>query len=165
MINDAVLLQTLQQLAQMPTVAAELQPGAAHSFDRGFGAVIPLLASQQDGHMPAHSAAIIRTVMSEADGVRTALKFVARQCGRSSKSPCAAVPPTADQVAAAEKAAAALLQVTVPMRTARTLPSLCGSRASKLGVEIVFLFALHEALQAHQMQLEPLCKTIKKNSP
>ena len=138
-INDAVLLQVLQQLAQVPTVALELQPGAAHSFDRGFEAVASLLASQHEGHMPwpAQAAAIIRTVMSEADGVRTALKFVARQCGRSSKSPSAAGPPTAGQVAAAEEAAAALLQVTVPKRTARTLPSLCDSRASKPGVKIV----------------------------
>ncbi len=60
--DDAVLLQALQQLAKTPTVAAELQPGAAHSFDRGFEAVYPVLASQQEDHMPARTAAIIRTV-------------------------------------------------------------------------------------------------------
>ncbi len=114
-----MLLQALQQLAQAPTVAAELQPGAAHSFDRGFEAVAAMLARRQGDHIPwpAQAAAIIRTVMSEADDVRKALKFVARQCGRSSISLCAAVHPTADQVAAAEQTAAALLEVTVSVCT------------------------------------------------
>ena len=127
-----MLLQALQQLAQVPTVAAELQPGALHSFDRGFEAVTSVLASQQGDHIPWHAeaAAIIRTVMSEADGVRTALKFVARQCGRLSMRPCAVVHPTADQVAAAEEAATALLEVTV---------SVC------MGRSFSFVFCVHHS--------------------
>ncbi len=116
--DDAVLLQALQQLAQAPTVAAELQPGAVHSFDRGFEAVAPMLASRQGDHVPwpAQAAAKIRKVISAADGVRKALNPVARHCNRSTVvSLGVAVSPAADEIAAAEEAAAALLEVTVPV--------------------------------------------------
>ncbi len=104
-----MLLQTVKKLARLPTVAVKLQPAAAHSFDRAFEPIKAMLVS---GHMPAANAAvIINTVISEANGVSNALKAAAWQCSRSLRSHGAATHPTADQIAAAEKAAAALLEV------------------------------------------------------
>lgn len=105
-------MQALQQLARVPNVAVELQPAAVHSFDRAYEPVEAMLASRQQGsHMPEHAAAIIRSAMSQADGVRKALKAAARQCNTSLDSGGAANVPTADQVAAAEVAAAAMREV------------------------------------------------------
>ena len=111
--NDAVLLQALQQLARVSDVAEELQPAAAHNFDRALKPIKAMLASiQQGSHMPQYAAAIVRSAILEADGVHKAVRSAARHCNTSSDSRGAAYVPTADQVAAAEKAAAAMLQVT-----------------------------------------------------
>ena len=114
MLSGAVLVQALQQLVKVPAVAVELQPAAAHSFDRAFEHVEAMLASsQRRGHMSAYTAVIIRTALAEANDVRKALKAVARQCRQSPANLSAAAHPTADHIAAAEGMAAALLKVTV----------------------------------------------------
>ena len=112
-LSGFVMLQTVKKLARLPTVAVDLQPAAAHSFDRAFEPIKAMLASsQRGGNMPAaNAAAIISTVISEANGVIRAINAAVRQCRSSPQSHSGATHPTADQIAAAEKAAAALLEV------------------------------------------------------